>query len=208
MPESFIRAWFYFTQYLTVPATIGFTILLKLKVERPDNLKLEKGTIIVSNHQSKLDPFLVTYHVGLGQWPHFLPIRYPVHHEFMRGGFVTTVIKALGGFDIGQTPLQKLQGLSRIRSLLKQNYSIVIFPEGKINYTTSEVDEFKRGVEMLFSKNYPVIFVRLENLNKPQKFHFWKKSVGSRMTYSQFYGCDVPVEEKKRAMLNFYGLNY
>ena len=199
-----LRLWFCFTQLLTIVPNLIATFLLGLKISHAPGFKIEPGTLIVANHQSKFDPFLISYHVGYRNWLPLIPIRYPVTHEYMSGGILRIFISLLGGYNIGETPVQRLKGLARTRELLKSKYSVVIFPEGKINYTADDIDTFKRGVEMLFSYNYPVVFVRLEGLNRPLQFPFWSNKQNRSISYSAFYGEEVSANEKVSLMLQFY----
>ena len=165
MKRPFLKVWFVFAQLLTIPANFFFTRLLKLQVSRPAHFKIEHGTLIIANHQSKIDPFLISYHVGFKHLMSALPIRYPVTPDFMNRPILGLCISLLGGYNIGETPLERLKKLLFTRDLLKQGYSIVLFPEGKIVRDQDMVEDFKKGANALFNENYPVVFVRLKGLN-------------------------------------------
>ena len=207
MKKRLLRIWFCFIQFLTIPANFCYSRATNLQVVRPPSFTIENGTLIVANHQSKWDPFLISYHIGISNWFTIVPLRYPVTPDYMLTGWLRFFITIFGGYSIGHTPLQKLKGLALTRELLREQYSVVLFPEGKISYTTDETDVFQRGVEMLFSYNYPVVFVRLSKLNSPDKFYFWQKNRPT-IEYSNFLGSDIPAETKIKKMMEFYNLTY
>ncbi len=199
------KTWFCWAQFLTIPFNILFTMLLKLKIERPNTFTIEHGTLIIANHQSKVDPFLISHHVGFQNLWKTLPIRYPVTPEYMNKPITGFIIRLLGGYSVGESSLERMQKLLYTRQLLKEGYTVVLFPEGKIVRDKDMVEQFQKGVHVLFSENYPMIFVRLTGLNDVHKYHFWKNS-RALFEYSDFMGRNVSPEEKVRVMLNFYGL--
>lgn len=207
MKDIFAKIWFSIAQLLTIPANFVLTRILKLKVSRPTGFKISRGTLIIANHQSKIDPFLISYHIGIKNWSTMIPIRYPVTHEYMELPILSFFIKLLGGYNIGKTAMERLKKLAFTRDLLKKGYSVVLFPEGKISREVEKINEFQRGAEMLFTYNYPVIFVKLTGLNDKHKYHFWKNK-STKFEYSEFLGVDVPAAKKVEAMMEFYQQEY
>lgn len=206
MISTLFKAWFCTSQILTIPPNIIISLILRLQVTRPPGLKIKPGTLIIANHQSKIDPFLITYHLGWKNLPSVLPVRYPVLNIYMCRPILGAIIRLLGGYDIGSTALERLRGLARTRSLLKRGYSVLIFPEGKINYTANDIEQFKRGAEMLFSYNYPVLFVRLCNINGPNRWKFWRKHEHHQIIYSNCLDSSADTPLKIKLMMNFYGI--
>lgn len=202
-PPKITKIWFVIAQILTIPANFILTKLLRLTVERPDAFTISHGTLIIANHQSRIDPFLISYHIGIRNLPATLPIRYPVTHEYMQKPFLGFCIKLLGGYDIGANHMERLHKLVFTRSLLKQGYSIVLFPEGKIVRDRDMVADFQKGANMLFNENYPVVFVRLTGLNRKHPVRFWKNK-NIKLSYSSYFDESVPKEEKIEAMVRFF----
>ena len=93
------KSWFTLIQFATIPVNYILSKLLKLKVVRPSNFHLEHGTLIIANHQSKVDPFLISTHVGKKNILNIVPIRYPVTPEYMNKKILGFFIRllALGG---------------------------------------------------------------------------------------------------------------
>ncbi len=203
--HTLLKVWFVCVQLLTVPVNFLFTFLLQLRVKRPENFTLQHGTLIIANHQSKIDPFLISTHVGFKNLRTMLPIRYPVTHEYIKKPFTGFVIRLLGGYSIGENSMERLQKLLYTRQLLKSGYTVVIFPEGKIVRDRDMVADFQRGVQVLFSENYPTVFVRLVGLNEKNKYQFWKNS-NAYFEYSPYYDKNTPKETKIAAMMQFYNI--
>ena len=203
--EFLLKAWFIFIQILTIPPNILVTFLLRLKVERPKDFKTSHGMLIIANHQSKLDPFLVSYHIGIKNVLRTIPIRYPVDHAFMSKPILGFCIRLLGGYDIGGNTIDRLKKLVFTRNLFRRGYTVLLFPEGKIIRNSDQIDEFKRGASALFNENYPVAFVRLTGLNTPHRFHFWKKT-HAKLTYTTPINRDTPQNKKIDAMVKFFGM--
>ncbi|QQR64561.1 1-acyl-sn-glycerol-3-phosphate acyltransferase [Candidatus Kaiserbacteria bacterium] len=203
LQEYFLKKWFFFIQILTIPANIIFSCLLQLVVERPPAFKTTHGMLIIANHQSKIDPFLISYHIGIRNILTTIPIRYPVDHKYISKPFIGFCIRLLGGYDIGGNHMERLKKLVFTRNLFHRGYTVVLFPEGKITRDSDMVDEFKRGASALFNENYPVVFVRLTGLNTKHRFHFWKKSC-TKLSYSVPLGSDVSREKKIETMIEFF----
>lgn len=203
MKRSLVKTWFIIIQILTIPANLFLTKLLRLKVDRPSDFKITHGTLIIANHQSRVDPFLISTHIGFKNLHHTLPIRYPVTPEYMHRPILGFCIRLLGGYNIGNDPLERLKKLIFTRSLLKHGYSVVLFPEGKIVRDRDIVADFQKGANMLFNENYPVVFVRLTGINSKHRLHFWKNKT-TKLSYSRYYDTSVPREEKIQAMVTFF----
>lgn len=203
MLKVLLKLWFTAIQYMTVPVNFVLTILLNLEVKRPPNLRITHGTFIVANHQSKIDPFLVTYHVGVKNWTKIVPVRYPVTPDYMDKPMLGFCIRLLGGYNIGSSTIERMQRLLLTRDLLRAKYNILLFPEGKIVRDTDMVADFERGAKMLFSENVPIVFVRLVGLNAKHKFHFWKNPYAT-LEYSEPLDPSMSIEEKTKRMMDFY----
>ncbi len=204
--QKILKIWFISIQFLTVPFNFALTRLLKLKAKRPPHLRIPHGTLIIANHQSKIDPFLISYHIGVRNWTKIVPIRYPVTPDYMSRPILGFCIRLLGGYNIGETVMARAQKLLFTRQLLRSGYTIVIFPEGKIVHDSDFVEQFKRGAHMLFSEPCSVVFVRLTGLNEKHKFHFWRKDTRVTLTYSDCINASVPIEEKVAHLAKFYGI--
>ncbi|MBU3925505.1 1-acyl-sn-glycerol-3-phosphate acyltransferase [Patescibacteria group bacterium] len=141
-------------------------VFYKTKVILPKNInQLKKGSLLIANHRSPLDPFIITARIPLLKCISIMPIRFPVCHEFMNMPFVSLLLKLLGCYDVGQTKRENMLALFRMRQLLQKKQTVFLFPEGKV-CKKGGVEEFKKGVEFLVNESKNVVFVRIEFSNK------------------------------------------
>ncbi|MFW9899012.1 MAG: lysophospholipid acyltransferase family protein [Candidatus Thorarchaeota archaeon] len=106
------------------------------------------GAVIVSNHNSHLDPFFVGGAV-------YKPIRWMSKKENFKTPLVTTLFKNLGAFELDRDNPDK--GFETARELLKDGQYIGVFPEG----TRSEdgtVQEFRTGaIRLALEMGVPIV---------------------------------------------------
>lgn len=127
----------------------------------PSNLHIiKRGMLVVSNHQSMADPFVVLGHIPFKLFLQTVPLYFPVSHTEYNYWYFKPFLKILGGYDIGGTKKEKLIGLMKTRDLLKQKRTVFLFPEGKINKET--IGDFHRGIEFFAKSSSGVIFVRMQ----------------------------------------------
>lgn len=182
-----------------------FDILLKPRIEMPEGLTIPQGTLIVSNHQSWIDPWALIYFLGPQNIIPLLPMRFPVTHNFFRKTIMGSILWCLGGFNIGSTPLEKAKKLLYIRNLIHQKYSVLIFPEGKWVQNIKERFEFKRGIHMLVHEDTPILLVQLSNL-KNNLFTYKFRRSGIRIKYSRLINSGS-ASEKIKLIHEFYGIH-
>lgn len=203
MLNILLKLWFVCIQLMTIPVNFVLTRLLRITVKRPYDLRITHGTFIVANHQSKIDPFLITYHIGIRNWTNVVPVRYPVTPDYMERTILGFFIRLFGGYNIGTTVMERMQRLLLTRDFLRQGYTILLFPEGKIVRDSDMVADFERGAKVLFSENVPIVLVRLTGLNAKHKFHFWKNP-SATLEYSECLSPEMSIEAKINRMLEFY----
>lgn len=196
---------FLVAQLITYPIDMILTNLIGLRVYRPRDFSVPPGTLILANHRSYFDPFLVTYHLGFRNILAAIPVRYPVYSSFMRNYIFGIGLRALGGYDIGVTSVERAKKLLFTRHLLQKKRTVLLFPEGKIVRDGRVPEEFQRGAEMLFAYDYPVIFARLSDFNSAS----FLKPFGARnasIRYSEVVRGDAVT--KIARMTSFFGSDY
>jgi len=167
---------YFIAQIATTPYCIFLKFFFRVTVYHPSKFNVPNGTLILANHESKLDPFFVIYNLGARNLISILPFRAPVTSKFMVRPILGKLISLIGGYNIGETPIERAKKLLFTKNLLAQGQTVLLFPEGKIiKRGHIKHEEFKKGAHMLFSQNYPVVFVRLIGLNKMSFKHPFKK---------------------------------
>lgn len=151
------KASFNFSWLLARPL---FRFFLHYKVENPEKLKaLEPPLIIISNHISYLDPFLIGAAFPLGA--KVFPIRFATDPQYYRSPFLFPFIWLLAGF-----PIYKKIGLEESLKVplevLKKKGVVGIFPQGKIR-RYGRPRKGRRGAAYLARKTgSPILPIRIE----------------------------------------------
>ena len=197
-----LNSWLLTTQLATTPLDWWLSRRIGLRVHVPNNFYVPRGTLVLANHRSLFDPFLVTYHLGSQNWYTSVPTRYPVESFYASRPILGSVIKMLGGYDIGATSMERAKKLLYTRDLLDRRHTVLLFPEGKIVNEGEVVEEFQQGVKMLFAHDYPTIFVRLSGFNTKSFFHPGTVT-DARISYSEVIRGDVAT--KLERLRQFFG---
>lgn len=175
-------------------------LILRQETVRPRNLVITPGTLIISNHQSKSDPFLIAYSIGFRNILRNFPLNFPVTHDFMSLIGIGWYLKLLNCFDIGEIPYEKAKSLIYIRDLLRKKKTVVLFPEGKRIRVGDSVNKFHRGLDILLKQDISIVTVRIRGFNVWSLYNFFPKTSMHFMTIP----IGIPLEEKKRKIEKFY----
>ena len=133
-----------------------------------DTNSLTKGALIISNHQSMVDPFFVLACVPFRTFLKLLPIRFPtmdcIYVSPIYNPKFFPILKWLGCFTIGNTSTERMKAIFYIRTLLKRGRTVFLFPEGEI-IKENNVKDLKQGIDFFIKDAPQVMFVRLYGLN-------------------------------------------
>ncbi|MFV2060044.1 MAG: lysophospholipid acyltransferase family protein [Gammaproteobacteria bacterium] len=115
------------------------------------------GAIIVSNHVSGLDPFLLVAATKR-------PIRFLIaREEYQRFG-LTWLFKAGGCIPIERSG-NVIRAMSEVITALKSGEVIAIFPEGAIHIANTDKKPLKRGVALVAEASHsPIYPVHIEGV--------------------------------------------
>lgn len=134
----------------------------------PKNIKnLSRGALLIANHRSKGDPFVVLAHLPISVFMRILPVRFPVDHDFMRQKRFRYTLPLVGAYDIGGTAREKMLGLLRTKEYLSRNTTIFLFPEGRIH--KENVGEFQRGLEFFLGSGRRIVLIRIDGLERSER---------------------------------------
>lgn len=139
---------FFVVQYIAAVVSIFILkVFTVFEIEGQENLvEINKPIIISSNHESHLDPQLVG--VGLFSRLNLYPLRYMTKNEFFYVPIFNLFVYLLGGFMAYRgRGLQK--SLHNPFQILKNNGSVIMFPEGRIIWERGTLGRGKRGTAAL-----------------------------------------------------------
>jgi 1-acyl-sn-glycerol-3-phosphate acyltransferase len=133
------------------------------------------GSLLIANHQSKMDPFVITMHLPFYAYLRILPIRFPTSHDIYTHPLFNPhffpLLTFFGCYTIGTTSQSKMLALFYTRGLLKKGYAVFLFPEGKI-VKEKNVQEFQKGVEFFKYDANNVMFVRTHGFHEEKNVSF------------------------------------
>ncbi|MHB0865740.1 MAG: 1-acyl-sn-glycerol-3-phosphate acyltransferase [Minisyncoccota bacterium] len=190
-----LNSCFVTTQLATCPLDWWMSRRIGLQVHMPRNLYVPPGTLVIANHRSMLDPFLITYHLGSHNWFSTIPTRYPMTSTYARRLVVGPALKMLGAYDIGKTSVERAKKLLFTRDLLDHERTVLLFPEGKLVERGVVVDEFQQGARMLFAHDYPTLFVHLSGFTTSSFVHP-RTVTNAQMRYSEIVRGDAATKLK------------
>lgn len=189
---TFFQILSYFVFY--VPRRIFYNV----QITHPENFwELKNGSLLVANHQSRMDPFLVLSCIPFGLFLRILPIKFPVLHKYMVNPYLSGSLKILGCYDIGKNSRENMVGFLYTRDLLKKGKTVFLFPEGKISKNGDEISNFKMGIEFFVKEAKNVVFARLKGFNKVNLPCFRVKSSITFSSVQDLVVKDVDVEDIK-----------
>jgi len=163
--------FFWNISYWVIKFIFNFFGNLEIKVDQ--KAKINSPVIIIANHLSYLDGFLLGL-VIKEVYPEITPIRFMVKKEF---DFfpIGTILKWYGAFFVDtKAPLKATRNALEI--ILKKEGSLGIFPEGR--RSSGKLLPFKKGVEYLSQKSGALVLpiVILGTYVPGSGFwSFWKK---------------------------------
>lgn len=138
------------TQVLSIPL---FNALLLVAVARRniqlevDDINQEYKYVIVSNHRGAPDPFVIGYGLGSRMTYKITPVRFFTQNRFFRNPLLIPFLHAYGCFP-ARHEVGKDSGLKFGIKLLRDDQTILIFPEGKVSRFDNAILP-KTGVEHL-----------------------------------------------------------
>lgn len=131
--------------------------------------QLGRGALLIANHQSIADPFIVMGNLPFTVFIRLLPVRFPTDHDYMQLPVTGQLLRFFGCYDVGATPRLRMCTLLKTCDLLRSGETVFLFPEGSI--ARSEMKEFNRGIEFFIRESRSVVFVRMDGFNEPIADH-------------------------------------
>jgi 1-acyl-sn-glycerol-3-phosphate acyltransferase len=118
--------------------------LLGITVEGKEKISAKKPVLIVANHRSKLDPFIILSAMGWKNFLKFYPWRFPLAKSLAEKWWIKWPSWYIGCYQItGRGDLDK--SLEETFKAIDKGYSIIFFPQGKM-ILKDEISKTKRGI--------------------------------------------------------------
>jgi len=130
-----------------------------LRQEGLENIPLEGGLLIASNHQSYLDPFLISV-------PIKRPLRFLAWNEALEWPVAGKVMKLMGAWPL-QVQRSDPGAIRRSIQWLRDGGALVIFPEGGRGLPNGSMVRFKAGaVRLALEAGVPILPVTIRGANR------------------------------------------
>lgn len=142
----------YFPQILTF-AFFAFFLkyALGIKIKGKEKLNASRRpVIIVANHSSKLDPFVVLSAMGWRYFLRFYPWKFPLAKDYAQKWWLGKPAALVGCYKIeGRGDLN--ESLKETFSCIDNGFSLIFFPEGRM-VRKGEISKIKRGIGYVCEK--------------------------------------------------------
>jgi len=126
--------------------------------------KLEGGLIVVANHQSYLDPFLICA-------PIKRPMRFMAWDKAFEWFFVGSLLRSLGAFPVDIEKSGSIGALKKGLRILKNGETLVVFPEASREFSDGKLLPFRTGAARLaIETGAPILPVTIKGAN-----HVWSR---------------------------------
>ncbi len=132
----------------------------RITVQGLENIPKEGPVLFVSNHQGHMDSFIIQ---GFIKKPKgFITIT-----EYQRALILRTWMKYIGCVFIDRSDIkQQLECINQATDKLKSGYSMVVFPEGKLN-DGKETLKFQKGwLRMATKSGAPIVPITIKDSYK------------------------------------------
>ncbi len=158
---------------------IFYKTFYRVKVFGKENLVKKGKSIVVCNHLCKMDVLVVG-----ALYPNKTIFLSKI--EWYKNKFFGGLLKKLGSIPLDRDK-PSISSIKDGLQVLKDNKRLGIFPEGRRNFETNELQEIKQGTAMFAVKGQaeitPVIIY--------DRLHMFKKCyviVGKPISFAEFYG--------------------
>ena len=129
-------------------------ILFRIKIDKTRIRGITSPVIVIANHQSNYD-FAVT---AMAMWP--MKLNFLVSSYFMNSKLLRGLLKLVGTIPKVQFVPDSSAALLSYRAI-KNNQSIIIFPEGQVEYYGAEVTIDESIAKLIKRFKVPVVNIKL-----------------------------------------------
>lgn len=156
-----------------------YKVFYRVKVFGKENLVKKGRNLVVCNHLCKMDVFVVA-----ALYPNKTIFMSKI--EWYKNKFFGSLLKKLGSIPLDRDK-PSLTSIKEGLQVLKNNKRLGIFPEGRRNFETNELQEIKQGTAMFAVKGKSeitpiIIYDRLK------MFKTCYVIVGKPISFEKYYG--------------------
>lgn len=174
------------------------TLLLNVKICGLENLKLkETGPLIIaSNHQSRIDPYLLVL------LPFFLikkivPVYFMTAEYYFNKKWLRPFIAPFGAYPIQRSVETYGEFFSSTISKLKLGKTIMMFPEGKMTKAGEKEVLYKPGIIYLATKsNAGILPIKIEGIQNFNLVDFLLRKKSFILKIGSIYHIEIKSENK------------
>ena len=136
--ERNIKKYYVPILYIIIyPFLLCVMVLFRIQIKK-NKIKVQKGSLIIANHQSKIDAFLIMYAFGIQNMMTLMPCVYPVTHVYMNKKIIGRTLSLFGAYRMGESSIEKAKALLYTGEMLRKGYTVLLFPEGAISRHKSD----------------------------------------------------------------------
>ena len=136
-------------RWLQIPSAIGSRVFFDLKVKGLEHVPKTGGVLIVSNHQSYLDPVVLAVRLSR-------PFAYLADAKLFKFAPFAWLIRSLNAFPVKQGK-GDVGAMKEVIRLLNEGWALNVFPEGT-RTETGELEPVQPGVALMIRRtNVPVV---------------------------------------------------
>lgn len=139
---------------------VGIITPIFVKVEGKENIDKKQSYVLVSNHLSQYDIFVLYGYLGMD-------IKWVMKKELKKIPGIGFGSQAVGHIFIDRSsPRDALESIKNAKKRLVGGTSVIVFPEGTRS-KTGETGMFKRGAfKLAFDVNLPILPISISGTNK------------------------------------------
>lgn len=136
-------------KWLQIVSSIGSRVFYDLKVRGGEHLPKSGGVLVVSNHQSYLDPVIIAVKMNR-------PFAYLADANLFKFPPFAWLIRSLNAFPVRQGK-GDVSAMKEVIRLLNEGWVLNVFPEGT-RTETGELEPVQPGVALMIRRtNVPVV---------------------------------------------------
>lgn len=158
---------------------VFYKLFYRVKIFGKENLVKKGKNIVVCNHLCKMDVFVVA-----AMYPNKTIFLSKI--EWYENKFFGGILKKLGSIPLDRDK-PSISSIKEGLQVLKDNKRLGIFPEGRRNFETNDLQEIKQGTAMFAVKGQSeitpvIIYDRLKMFKKAYVI------IGKPLSFEEYYG--------------------